>query len=124
MSRLCTSIVQIVITWWKFELWVRAEEVKHLQLEFKVLLCSHLLTVTLAQTAQEQNNESIELGDLLLVVILEGVLVPNIPFYYIHIIHVLVCVLVPLLQPVERVVHFGCPEDLSACQGNLRDVAN
>ena len=43
---------------------------------------SHLLPVALAEAAQKQNNEGIELRDLLLVVIFQGVLIPSIALYY------------------------------------------
>ena len=60
----------------------------------------HLLSISLAEVAQEQTYEGVELPDLLLVVILQGVLVA-------------------LLQSAKRVVHLRRPKDLSAGQSNL-----
>ena len=51
-----------------------------------VVFCSDLLAVALAEVAKEEDDKSVELRDLLLVVVLQGVLVA-------------------LLQPVEGVVH-------------------
>ena len=51
-----------------------------------VVFCSDLLTVALAEVAKEEDDKSVELRDLLLVVVLQSVLVA-------------------LLQPVEGIVH-------------------
>ena len=55
----------------------------------------HLLSISLAEVAEEQTYEGVELPDLLLVVILQGILVA-------------------LLQSAKRVVHLRRPKDLSA----------
>ena len=61
-----------------------------------------VLTVSLGEVTQQHGDEVVELLDLLLVVVLEGVLVA-------------------FFQPTKRHVDFCGPPDLGACQRHLRD---